>query len=145
MPEALHAQDVDDRDFLIPDYGVHERKGVDIAGLLATLRGGDWPTFTLAGAPKDWDGFVASIKAVLPLDPPIERGIWDAVYDSLWEGIHMLNAEKVVIVWPGSDRLRKGDPLAYEKAIDLFTVLVFSLADPKFTVDHVTRVLVLLA
>lgn len=136
---------MDDDDFLIPDYGVRERKGVGIAALLAALRGQEWPTFTLAGSPESWDDFVASIRAVLPLDPPVEHGNWDAVYDSLWEGIHKLNAEKVAIVWPGSDRLRESDPPAYEKAIELFTVLVVSLADPKFTVDHVTRLLVLLA
>ncbi len=141
----MYLRDVDDDDFLIPHYGIHERKGAGIAALLATLRGDEWPTFTLAGSPANWDDFVASIKAGLPLDPPVDRGIWDALRDSLWEGIHKLNAEKVAIVWPGSDRLRDSDPEAYEKAIELFTDLVFGLADQKFTVDHVTRVLVLLA
>jgi hypothetical protein len=136
---------MDDDDFLIPQYGVHERKGVGIAALLATLKGEEWPTFTLAGSPASWDDFVASIRAVLPLNPPVERGKWQAVYDSLWESIHRLNVEKVAIVWPGSDRLRDSDPPAYESAIELFTDLVFGLADQKFTVDHVTRVLVLLA
>jgi hypothetical protein len=53
--------------------------------------------------------------------------------------------DRVAIVWTESDRLRVEDPRSYALAIDIFTDLVFSLADLKFTVDHVTRILVLLA
>jgi barstar (barnase inhibitor) len=77
--------------------------------------------------------------------PPIKLGKWEALSDSLWEGLHALNADKVAILWPDSDRLRRADSDAYASAVDMFRDLVFGLADPKFTVDHVTRVLVLLA
>ncbi len=101
--------------------------------------------YTLPGAPDSWDTFVGSVRQVLPLDPPVHRGIWDALRDSLWEGLHELHTEKVAIVWPDSGRLLRSDSAAYASAVELLTKLVFELADPKFTVDHVTRVLVLLA
>ena len=136
---------MDDRDLYIPAYGVHDRTGVPLDGLLAGLTREGWPVYTLPGAPESKDGFIASIKSVLPLDPTIQLGNWDAMSDSLWEGLHLLNAEKVAVVWPESDRLRRGDPDAYSIALDIFDSLVFGLADLRYTVDHVTRVLVLLA
>jgi hypothetical protein len=136
---------VDDLDRSIPAYGVHNREDVPEDILLAALRADGWPTYVLPGAPHDWDSFVVSIREVLPLDPPIARGVWDAVKDSLWEGLDQLNVEKVAIVWPESKRMRQSEGDGYSRAVDLFTLLVFELADRKYTVDHVTRLLVLLA
>jgi hypothetical protein len=131
----------------MPAYGVHERTGVDLEQLLSVLREDGWPVYVLDGAPNDKDSFFAAVRDALPLDPPLTgpKGSWDAMSDSLWEGLDHLYVDRVAIVWPEADRLRVDDPPSYEVVIEIFTDLVFSLADLKFTVDHVTRLLVLLA
>jgi hypothetical protein len=136
----------DARDRLIPAYGVLERKGIPLEELQDRLTEEGWPTYVLRDAPTDKDQFFASVRAVLPLDPPVQTSYsWDALSDSLWEGLHQLGVETVAIVWPQSEQMMHAEGEAYPVAIDILTDLVFSLADPKFTVDHVTRVLVLLA
>jgi hypothetical protein len=132
-------------DLLIPAYGVHHRTDAPLDQIVAALQAGDWPLYVLPGAPTDKEGFVAAVRDVLPLDPPVQSAHWDALSDSLWEGIHELRVEKVAIVWPDSDRMRRANGEDYTTAVEILTDLVFGLADPKFTVDHVTRLLVYLA
>jgi hypothetical protein len=51
----------------------------------------------------------------------------------------------VAIVWAKSSRLAENDPDAYRTAKEILTDIVFGLADPKFSPDHSTRLLVVLA
>jgi hypothetical protein len=136
---------MDERERFIPAYGVHDRSSIPADALVDILRGDGWPTYVLPGEPTTEAAFFAAVRDSLPLDPPLGNGlVWDALSDSLWQGLNNLRAQKVAIVWPGSNRLRDNDPTAYTTARDVLADLVFSLADRKYTVDHETRILVLL-
>lgn len=91
------AHELDERDRLIPAYGLHERKGIALVELVERLDGEGWRTYTLPGAPSDKETFVASVRSVLPLDPPVTSANWDALSDSLWEGFHQLRVDKVAV------------------------------------------------
>ena len=123
----------------------HTQTDAPLGDIVAGLHAAGWPVYVLRGAPSDKAGFVDAVREVLPLDPPVQSAHWDALSDSLWEGISELHLEKIAIVWPDSDELRRANREDYRTAVEILTDLVFSLADPKFTVDHVTRLLVLLA
>jgi hypothetical protein len=135
---------MDEGERFIPAYGIHERRSIPMDELVAALRAEGWPTYVVPGAPENAEAFFTAVRDALPLDPPVHRAVWDALADSLWEGLHKLYVEKVAIAWPGSARLRDADPEAYGIALGILTDLVSDLADRKLTVDHETRVLVLL-
>jgi hypothetical protein len=136
--------DRDDRDLIIPEFGVHERDRLPVAELVANLEANGWPVFVLGGAPETETEFFDAVYASLPHAWPVPNRGWDALSDNLWQGIHDLKIGRLAIVWPDSRRLQR-DPDAYAIAREVFTDLVFSLADLKFAVDHETRLLVLLA
>lgn len=136
---------MDERERFIPAYGVHERRSIPAGDLLTALAREGWPTYAIDGGPDNIDAFFTAIRNALPLNPPVDALVWDALSDSLWEGLYQLKAEKVAIVWRDAVRLRQGDPDAYKIALEILSDLVFSLADRKFAVGHVTRLLVLLA
>ncbi|SDM67613.1 barstar family protein [Allokutzneria albata] len=47
--------------------------------------------------------FFRAVDRVIRLVPPIVGGrSWDAFADSLWEGITLLEHERIVIIWPDS-------------------------------------------
>ncbi|VWX61952.1 hypothetical protein VARIO8X_50579 [Burkholderiales bacterium 8X] len=86
---------------------------------------------TIAGLKK---GFFASIKHSLPLDPPLQNDhSWDALADSLWEGLYRLPEEKILVLWPGASRLAAMAPTQYAMAIDVLAELATSRADVSAT------------
>jgi Barstar (barnase inhibitor) len=136
----------DERDLRIPDFGLHERKSIPAEEIVANLRANGWPVYSIGGAPGSKSEFLEAIKAGLPTDPPLGNGhVWDALIDSVWAGIYELRKDRVAIVWAKSSRLAENDPNAYRTAKEILTDIVFGLADPKFSPDHSTRLLVVLA
>jgi hypothetical protein len=135
----------DERDLLIPAYGVHDRRSVPAAELVANLRSHGWLVYEIVGAPASRAAFHEAIRA-LPGEPPLGPGPnWNALKDSLGGGLFELQQEQVAIVWAGSGQLAEHDPDSYRIAREILTDLTFELADPKFSPQHVTRLLVLVA
>jgi len=91
--------------------------------------------------------FFDAVAATLPLDPPLHRvhDVWDALADSLWEGLHELGVDEVVILWSGSDNLRAADPDEFGIACDVMRDLAGSLGDRTLTVDRPVEVTIYLA
>ena len=47
--------------------------------------------------------FFEGIRKSLPLDPPVVGDhSWDALSDSLWNGLDGVDANAIAIIWPGS-------------------------------------------
>ena len=135
----------DERDLLIPEFGIHLRQSVPAEELVAKLRAEGWPVYVIDGAPASGAALHEAVRASLPQDPPLgPTPHWDALLDSVWGGIGALGEKRVAIVWLGSSQLERGDPDAYRIAKEILTDIVFGLADPKFSAGDTTRLLVFL-
>jgi hypothetical protein len=55
--------------------------------------------------------------------------VWDALEDSLWQGLAELSDAHVAILWPDALTLADADPAAYEVALSIFSELTNSLRD----------------
>ncbi|MFG3001666.1 barstar family protein [Streptomyces sp. NPDC048340] len=62
--------------------------------------------FTLStGEGGDRDSFFRAAREILPMDPPLESSrSWEALSDSLWEGLFALSSSQIAIIWRDADR-----------------------------------------
>ena len=104
----------------------------ETAGALANE---GWMTFVLDGAKMGHRRAVfATIRQVLPLDPPIESDrSWDALADSLWGGIDALEAKRVAIIWKNCEAMARRAPEDFEIVLGILRDLSDSLGDPEPT------------
>jgi hypothetical protein len=81
--------------------------------------------------------FFDAIRRALPLNPPIVSArSWDALADSMWEGIHSLNRPRVVVLWPDSSPFSEGAPSDFETALSVFEQVASELADGGLTLGE---------
>ena len=116
-----------------PTYVRHHR-GKD-AGLLAQeLRNEGWHVYVLPEGLARVPDFFRAIKSGLPLDPPLtgDRN-WDALADSLWEGLNALEDGRIAIVWP---QVHVGADAELATAVDVLDQVAGLLADPDATVGR---------
>jgi Barstar (barnase inhibitor) len=74
--------------------------------------------------------FFDAVRRVLPLNPPIVSArSWDALADSMWEGIYSLNRPRVVVLWPDSSPFSAAAPSVLETALSVFEQVASDLAD----------------
>ncbi len=85
----------------------------------------------------DRASFFAAVRATAPLDPPIvsDRS-WDALADSLWEGLHQRPEKQIVILWPNAREMAGGDPGEYRLALEVLGEVARSLGDHEATVGR---------
>ncbi|MFI9004153.1 barstar family protein [Streptomyces sp. NPDC053541] len=102
--------------------------------------------FTLStGGRTDKEAFFRAVREALPLDPPLGPGrVWDALADSVWNGLQELGAPLVVVVWPDAGPVA-GAVGDHGIALDILRELVTSLADDWFTVGRPNGVAVYVA
>jgi hypothetical protein len=127
--------------------GVHEVSAAEIASAVhvASTRGVAILSLSTRGATTRADFFDA-VRASLPLDPPVcGSEIWDALSDSLWEGIYHVDASIVLITWTGAADLQRASPEDYAIAMDVFRQLVSTLGNEKYTVGSPKQVCVYVA
>jgi hypothetical protein len=80
------------------------------------------------------EAFFDAVRGTLPLDPPLMSSrSWDALSDSLWEGIRSLGANRVVVLWPDSSLFSEGAPREFDIATSVLADVARSLADPETT------------
>jgi hypothetical protein len=123
--------------------GLQRKLGFDPMQEAEKLRAEGWHVYTFPPGISDKARFFESVKAILPLDPPIVgiNLVWDALCDSMWEGLFQLQEKRIAIVWPIAD-LEGCDDM--KVALDLLEELTISLADPRLTGQNPKSVLVLL-
>jgi hypothetical protein len=65
------------------------------------LRSSGWLVFLLPAEVTTRDSFFDAVRAVFPLAPPlVSNGSWDALSDSLFEGLSHLSERQIAIIWP---------------------------------------------
>jgi barstar (barnase inhibitor) len=90
--------------------------------------------------------FFDAVRASLPLNPPVVGSeVWDALSDSLWEGIYEVDAPTVLITWTGAADLQRASPEGYAIAMEVFRDLVSTLGNEKYTVGKPKQVCVYVA
>lgn len=97
--------------------------------------------YVLPSTIRDKAAFFEAVRATLPLDPPVHGDTsWDALSDSLWEGLHTRGARDVRILWPGAEAMAICARADYELAIRVVTDVIRSLGDASATSGSPTRV-----
>lgn len=88
-------------------------------------------TFALPRGIADRASFFDAIRATLPLDPPlVGRHSWDALSDSLWEGLYGHDALRIVILWPETGKMAAAARADFETALNVLADVAHTLADP---------------
>ena len=83
----------------------------------------------------DRGSFFDAVRATFPLDPPLVGShSWDALSDSLWEGLYKHAAQRIVILWPGSRAMATSASSDFGTALNVLTDVATLLVDP-----HATR------
>jgi hypothetical protein len=89
--------------------GVRMVAGLDVDACRRDLERDGYTVFVLPPS-TDRDSFIAAARATLPLDPPLESTrSWDALADSLWEGLRQHPAPRIAIVWAGARAMAAAD------------------------------------
>lgn len=93
----------------------------------------------------DCASFFDAVRASLPLNPPIfSNDNWDALSDSIWNGLDELDTDRILIVWSNSDRLKES-PKDFETALYVLQDITETIASPEFTQGRPKDVAVLLS
>src|SRR5437879_5934337 len=113
---------------------------VDRIALIAADQG--CPVYQISTGNRSGRGvFFDAVQESLPLDPTIHTSrSWDALSDSLWEGINSKNLGCVVIVWTDATAMAEGSPDDFETAISVLTDVARLLSDSNATVGNPTDV-----
>ncbi|WP_327191389.1 barstar family protein [Streptomyces xinghaiensis] len=83
--------------------------------------------------------FFDAARRTLPLDPPLAGSrSWDALADSLWEGIHALERDRVVLLWPDAASFAEASPEEFRTAVNVLTDVAELLSDDKATTRRPT-------
>lgn len=110
--------------------------------IIEELTAAGWHVHVLPGKHAvDRASFLRAVSSSLPLDPPLVlHRSWDAMKDSLWEGLLESQPKKIAIVWERSDVLQTQSPRDYEIAVAVFTRVADTLRDERVTGGPTKRV-----
>jgi len=65
--------------------------------------------------------------------PVVSARSWDAMSDSLWEGLHQLPGPRIVILWPNARVMAHEAPAEHELALQVLDDVAAGLADERAT------------
>lgn len=95
---------------------------------------------------KNTKAFFEGIRSVGPLDPPaLSDNNWDALSDSLWEGIYSLDANKIAFMGPGSAEMANAKPQDFKNATIILSDLTELLGNDDAIGGNPKQVLVVLS
>ncbi|MFF4061038.1 barstar family protein [Streptomyces sp. NPDC001668] len=119
----------------------------EVSAVLAEAGRQHLPMFVLATDGRvDRETFFHAVRETLPLDPPLAgTRSWDALSDSLWEGLRTLESPHVVIVWPDAVSPADGADEDFRIAQEVLRDITESLTDPVTTSGTPKRVSVFIA
>jgi Barstar (barnase inhibitor) len=131
---------------MIQEQGLQRIADFDVETGVRELINRGYRVFLLPNNIKDKRAFFEGIRRTLPLDPPVvsDRS-WDALSDSVWGGLHSLDAGSIAIIWPGSAEMAEAQPKDFKIAKSILSDLTESLADAQLTVGNTKQVVVVLA
>jgi hypothetical protein len=92
----------------------------------------------------DKASFFKAVRRTLPLDPPLGiYNVWDALSDSLNEGLYTLPDRRIAILWLGTQSMATSAPADFEFAVDLLAGVAYTLSRPEATAGNPKEVAVL--
>src|SRR4051794_17011282 len=95
--------------------GLHRRPGAPVERVRRELKMEGWRVFALPEGMTDGWAFIRGAKTTLPLDPPLlSDDNWNALSDSLWEGLYQAGNDRLAIIWPGSQEMAERDLDSFE-------------------------------
>jgi barstar (barnase inhibitor) len=123
------------------EAGVHRAPPDDVREAEAVYLTNGWRVFVVPDGIDSEERFFDAVVATFPLDPPLQRDVWDALDDSLWGGLDTLPETQVAILWPDALTLADAHPAAHEVALSTLTGLTRSLRNAEhlgggFTYDR---------
>jgi hypothetical protein len=105
---------------------------------------GDWQIFRLPRGISSRGEFFGGARDALPLDPPVlSHNSWDALDDSLWGGLDAVANDRILILWPEADTMRRTSPADYAIASEILAGLPGSLCNSRLNDGTPTQLLVL--
>jgi hypothetical protein len=115
--------------------GLIRTKRLDVESTRHLAERAGYTTFVLpAKGVTDRASFFDAVRATLPLDPPVVGShSWDALSDSLWEGLYALSNPRVAVLWPNAKGMAQSDQSAFETALSVLADVVASLSNPSAT------------
>jgi hypothetical protein len=131
----------------IKQPGFHTLAPKRAGQVIEKLTAAGWHVYVLPGKHAvDRTSFLRAVSSSLPLDPPLVlHRSWDAMKDSLWEGLLESEPKNIAIVWERSDVLQRQSPRDFEIAVAVFTRVADTLRDERVTGGPTKRVTVLAA
>lgn len=92
------------------------------------------------------EAFFDAVRETLPLDPPLlGSSSWDALSDSLWEGLYSLDTRNIVIIWRDASAFRAKAPEEFKIASSVLGDVSEAIASPDATCGEPKQLSVLLA
>lgn len=130
---------------LEPESGLHHMPAANVESTRRELEQVGWLVFVLPEAMIDGRGFFQGVRSTLPLDPPVlSDDNWNALSDSLWNGVDSLDVDRVALIWPESDTMAELAPEDFRVAQELLADIASSLADRDATAGEPTKFTVIL-
>jgi hypothetical protein len=124
--------------------GLQRTSPLDVEATRLQAEQAGYTTFVLpARGVVDQASFFDAVRATFPLDPPLVGfRSWDALSDSLWEGLYTHPARRLAILWPNTRAMASVASSDFEIALDVLAAVANSLADPRATRDKPKEVVV---
>lgn len=118
--------------------GLHKVVSLDVAATAAEAASLGYKVFILpAHGIFDKMTFFDAVRATLPLNPPVHTS-WDALDDSLWEGLYELTEDRILILWPNARVMSANGTWStpgfsdFQNALDIFEQAAATLGNPKY-------------
>lgn len=125
--------------------GLHRTGVLDVEATRRQAEEMGYATFVLPDTGIiDRASFFDAVRTTFRLDPPLLGSrSWDALSDSLWEGLYTHDARRVAILWPSTQAMTRSAPADFETALNVLADVASSLANPRATRDNPKEVAVL--
>jgi hypothetical protein len=126
--------------------GVRRVLRAQIDEVETSLRDAGWLILRIPCGARDKDSFLAKLRECVPLDPPMPepRNNWDALRDSLWNGLCSLSNPCIAIVWSDARTMQCASPRDFGVAASILAETAQGLADSTVTHLPAKRVAVIL-
>src|SRR5437868_10004270 len=99
--------------------GLARLASFDIVATAVGLQASGYRVLKLPTNIVDKTTFFAAARAMLPLVPAVPRDHWDALDDSLFEGLLEHPGDRLAILWSGAGEMRERDRDAFSAAVQV--------------------------
>jgi hypothetical protein len=108
---------------------------LNVPTMLTQLVETGFKAFVLPGhGVEDRASFFEAIRSSIPLDPPLaSSNSWDALSDSLWQGLYCHPAKRIAILWPNADAMATSSASEFSIALAILEDVAISLSDVSLT------------